>query len=519
MHRTFMSRRDFIKTGAAAAVALYGSAGCLPLASAAQHATPGFGSRAFSTPVPLPGKGMPVINGCRRLEAVAESAPPAHSGCTPYPQAFVFPEAGMAACNPLMLINSGSMLDIHLRNALVEPMRPHWRGLITEWAVQPPQKPLPPGASHRFKAVVRNRSCTMLYHAFTPGMSAAQVQRGLCGLIIVEDSVDAMLAQTYGFKLGQTDFPLLLQDRTLDAYGSTEGVNQESFGSAILVNGVIGGHIHSPAAPIRLRLANGCASRILLVGLDHGGKMLPMRLISSDCDLLHQSREVTDAFLAPGERAEFLVDFSSVLPGTDVYLISRDFESAYSDGKRAIPPEGAAFALLRFSIGNKADSGTGATPPLPHRIGEAPPPERNEDAPFHRIDLNGPEGFISLDGRPWSETGMPFVIGTRGNLHLDLANDATGGPFPLHTPGNCFRIARRTGSPSPVASRATETGSRLPTDLGRKDTTIVWPGETVRIALDFSGYRTPNAIDFTLCCSRLDAFDRGMHRTLTLPPL
>ena len=42
------------------------------------------------------------------------------------------------------------------------------------------------------------------------------------------------------------------------------------------------------------------------------------------------------------------------------------------------------------------------------------------------------------------------------------------------------------GTPEQLAHLAEDENGRLVTDLGFKDTVLVWPGETVRWAIDFS---------------------------------
>jgi FtsP/CotA-like multicopper oxidase with cupredoxin domain len=47
-------------------------------------------------------------------------------------------------------------------------------------------------------------------------------------------------------------------------------------------------------------------------------------------------------------------------------------------------------------------------------------------------------------------------------------------------------VLRRQGTFGPARALATAGKGRLPTDLGLKDTVVVWPNETIWIAADFS---------------------------------
>ena len=57
-------------------------------------------------------------------------------------------------------------------------------------------------------------------------------------------------------------------------------------------------------------------------------------------------------------------------------------------------------------------------------------------------------------------------------------------PAQLH--GFQFRMLERVGTPEQVASMRVDEKSRTATDLGWKDTVLVWPGETVKVHMDFS---------------------------------
>jgi blue copper oxidase len=60
---------------------------------------------------------------------------------------------------------------------------------------------------------------------------------------------------------------------------------------------------------------------------------------------------------------------------------------------------------------------------------------------------------------------------------------------------------------------------RLPTDTGWKDTVLVWPGEEVRIALDFVN-PYPGDQEYVFHCHNLEHEDLGMminYKVLSWP--
>ena len=79
----------------------------------------------------------------------------------------------------------------------------------------------------------------------------------------------------------------------------------------------------------------------------------------------------------------------------------------------------------------------------------------------------------------------------------------------MHLHGFQFRVLERETSPEQLAPLTIDARGRLPTDLGFKDTVLVWPGESVRIAIDF---RLPYAGSqiYLFHCHNLEHEDAGM---------
>ncbi|MQB01983.1 MAG: multicopper oxidase domain-containing protein [Actinobacteria bacterium] len=82
-------------------------------------------------------------------------------------------------------------------------------------------------------------------------------------------------------------------------------------------------------------------------------------------------------------------------------------------------------------------------------------------------------------------------------------------PHPMHLHGSAFRVLSRTGSPDQVARLALDDHGRTAGDLGRKDTVLVWPGETVRLAADFS-HPFDDDQRYLFHCHILEHEDNGM---------
>src|SRR5438093_24552 len=82
-------------------------------------------------------------------------------------------------------------------------------------------------------------------------------------------------------------------------------------------------------------------------------------------------------------------------------------------------------------------------------------------------------------------------------------------PHTINLHGFHFEILERETSPYFVHALAIDEHGRLAADLGRKDTVLVWPGESVRVALRFAmPFQGPQTYLFH--CHNLEHEDGGM---------
>jgi suppressor of ftsI/bilirubin oxidase len=82
-------------------------------------------------------------------------------------------------------------------------------------------------------------------------------------------------------------------------------------------------------------------------------------------------------------------------------------------------------------------------------------------------------------------------------------------PHAMHLHGFQFQVIARETSPEQLTSLKIDADGRLATDLGWKDTVLVWPGESVRIAIDFR-MPFPDAQTYMFHCHNLEHEDGGM---------
>ena len=102
-----------------------------------------------------------------------------------------------------------------------------------------------------------------------------------------------------------------------------------------------------------------------------------------------------------------------------------------------------------------------------------------------RLDFDERTGFL-IDQTPYRLDEIAFPVARGAREIWEVRNSPISMPHPMHVHGFGFRVLRRQGTFGPARRLATAGAGRLPTDLGIKDTVVVWPNETVWLALDFT---------------------------------
>jgi len=212
---------------------------------------------------------------------------------------------------PTLRVHRGDDVELAVTNALGEETSVHWHGLLVPGELDGgPHQVIRPGATWRPVLPIRQPAATLWYHSHVHGRTAAQVYAGLAGLLIVTDGDEKALGLPS--EHGVDDLPLLLQDRQFEA-GSLvlpEGMMTRMHGrrgDTLLVNGTANPVARVPRRLVRLRLVNGSNARIYELAF---GDDRPFHWIASEGGLLERPVELRSLSLAPGERAEFLVDFA-----------------------------------------------------------------------------------------------------------------------------------------------------------------------------------------------------------------
>jgi blue copper oxidase len=413
--------------------------------------------------------------------------------------------------NPTIRVRTGANFSAELANGLDEETTVHWHGLHVDWRMDGhPFLPVAPNATYRYAYPVENWGGTFWYHPHAHGTSARQTYSGLAGFFIVEDEKERRLSEALDLKLGGTDIPLLIQDKMfaesgnfLYAPGQME-VEMGYLGDVIFTNLTPSPYLEVDTRIYRFRILNGSNARNLRLAFSKAGEeeLLPYHVIATDGRLLERPALATDVFLSPAERMDVLVDLRDFEVGEEVVLRSLPFDPIHNEHEMrgdmehrdmghhhhmgpARLPDGSGFCMLRLVVSERVDY-AGSEPETLYE----PPRQDFFGATTRSITLS-----MASEGRAnrWLINGLTHemdeypIVAQRGAKEIwDIHNDEKSMPHPMHLHGFRFRVLGRTGSPEQVSHLAVDESGRTATDLGFKDTVLVWPGETVKLAIDFS---------------------------------
>ena len=404
--------------------------------------------------------------------------------------------------SPLIRIARGSALDITLQNQLVEATNIHWHGLAAAPGMDGhPTEVAAPGTARRYNFAVSERPGTYWYHPHPDGATARQAYSGLAGMLIVDDGNDA----ARGLPTGIRDIPLVLADKRVSngvlIYQPTiMDIMTGWLGNVMTVNGTAG-PVTAGVEPavIRLRLLNASNARILNPTLANGRSFW---LIGTDGGLLPAPVAVTSLLLAPGERADVLLDLRGAA-GQTYKLVSAAFSSTGSgmmgSGMMgAAPSQGTAFDLLSLVVSSAPAASAGSIPVSFDPIARYESASATVSRVFELTTMGGMGGMggalHQINNLVYDATRIDFVA-RQGDLERWQFINRGMEPHPMHVHGTQFQ----------VVSRDHLEARRLATDLGWKDTVLVRPSESVEIALRFNSHG-----NYVLHCHNLEHEDNGM---------
>lgn len=255
---------------------------------------------------------------------------------------------------------------------------------------------------------------TLWYHDHALGITRMNVMSGLAGFYLLRDPSDPIAPL---LPSGKYDMPLVIQDRMFlsngDFYFPDNGINPgthpywipEFFGNTMMVNGKVWPNMDVDRAVYRFRLLDGSNARFYTLTLwdRTANARLPFVQIASDGGYLRAPVALSGLTIAPGERAEILVDFTNIPKGHKIVLMN----SAKAPFPKGAPVDPRTTAqIMQFTV-----TGTGPVDtmgPLPPILNDAlsiypslPSPDRTRVLTLVEVmGENGPLEIL-LNGQKW----------------------------------------------------------------------------------------------------------------------
>ncbi|MDF2945138.1 MAG: putative multicopper oxidase [Herbinix sp.] len=291
----------------------------------------------------------------------------------------------------------------------------------------------------------KQQPTTLWYHDHALGITRLNVYAGLAGFYLLRDDDKCKrncfcFEETLNLPSGKYEIPIVIQDRMFNQDGSllfhNVGINPEIhpywvpefFGDTIMVNGKVWPNLNVDRRQYRFRLLNGSNARFYNLTMSNEMSFIQ---IGTDGGYLPEPVVLTSLLLAPGERADILVDFSTITPGTSLRLLN-DANAPFPDGD-PIDPDTVG-QIMQFSVPVNAPEPVKPAK-LPCQLNYIP--KLKPDAPTRILTLNevmGENGptVVLLNGQLWSApiSEKPRVGSTEDWWIVNLTMDTH--PIHLH---------------------------------------------------------------------------------------
>lgn len=316
-----------------------------------------------------------------------------------------------------------------------------------------PNALIEPGDSFEYLYPNIQDATTLWYHDHQAHYTADNVYNGLVGFYLITDEVEESL----NLPSGDYDIPVVIMDRLFTSNGAfyypplDQNTVQSGFlGDTIVVNGAAQPYFEVARRKYRFRFLNGSNARQYQLALSNGQ---PFVQIGCDQGLLPAPVSRTSMRIAPAERLDVVIDFSSIPLGTSIELRNT-----------LVGSSSRTYRILRFDVvANVVD-----TSEVPPTLRAMPPLTGASANRNFQLWFNGTNWTIN--GKTYDPNRVDFFprLNTR---EVWSYQNFSPHPHPMHLHLGRFQVLRRfPGSPQPYE--------------GWKDTINVMNGEQVYITVD-----------------------------------
>jgi blue copper oxidase len=426
---------------------------------------------------------------------------------------------------PTIKISRDEKIKFKITNKLDETTTVHWHGMHLPAIMDGgPYQMIHPNTSWEPHWKINNAASTLWYHPHLMGKTGEHVYRGLAGFFLIEDEHSKSLAipQSYGVD----DFPVVLQDRRLDAenqllYKTNTHDIMGMKGETFIVNGVVNPNLVTTAKIIRLRLLNGSNARIYNLGFEDNTSFYQ---IASDGGFLENPVALTRLLLGPAERAEILIDATklnqkvlSLMNLSNEYYTAKYEEHLYGNVITEFKHNDLDFydknphTLMTITVDGKADAEALLT--LPDQLTTIIPLNPQEANITRKFKLRAWSGFTindktfefipTINDKQMSLDRIDEIVKLGSTEIWEITNGASMA-HPFHIHDIQFQIIYRADEGG--LGKEYEISEN---EQGWKDTILIYPEQKVRVIMKFEDYADP-IYPFMYHCHILEHEDAGM---------
>lgn len=398
---------------------------------------------------------------------------------------------------PTLEMQKWDTIQMNVTNHLNEVTTVHWHGLhVPAKEDGGPHTVVPVDSTWSPSFRMLNNASTCWYHPHTHMETMRQVNMGLAGMIIIRDSAEAQLnlPRTYGVD----DFPVVIQDRSLDGNGQFLFY---ALADSVIVNGATRPYMDAPAQMVRMRVLNGANARAFIIAFSDNR---PFYVIASDGGLISAPDTVTSLKITNGERYEIIVDFTNDNSGDSLYMICKGSQFAAAEpggsgmqsGNSAL--NGVDYNIMQINVVAQTSS---PVTTLPQTLIPVTPWQQSMASVTRTKNMMGmgmyDMGNMTINGLTFDMNVVNDTIYKNAIEIWNVSNNSPQVSHPFHIHDVQFYILDRNGLPP------------QPYESGLKDVIYLKAGETVSFITKFENF-TDSVTPYMYHCHNLHHEDMGM---------
>ena len=344
---------------------------------------------------------------------------------------------------PLIDVEEGTEVRIHLQNRLPEATTIHWHGMVLppemDGVPDMPVAAVSPGATYTYSFTARHPG---LYWYHPHAHSDVQVEQGLYGALVVRPST--------GESLGVSERIFLVDDLLLDEAGDiappetgsahlTDPATGEvtmTFdgmmgrqGNRLLLNGTMNPILHvRPGAVERWRFVNTANARFFRL------KVPGLRFvrIGGDSGPAAAATETDEILLANGQRVDLLVRFD-LTPGASTPLVT----AHYNRGHDIADPGDLPLALI-LADGEPVSPSQAIPNPTVEALPSLGAAQFTQRVEMTEVMIRGGRIGFAFNGQLWPDAD--HLHGTFGRTERWEVTNLTHMDHPFHLHGTRFQV-------------------------------------------------------------------------------